>query len=598
MAKRFIKDFKELKRIFSLLKPRWKQMLLAGFFMGIAALSTAGYAYLVGPVIKSLFMSNSPADVSQLLSPQKGGTFDLNSLTDLLSRSSAWVIGMLVVIAAVVKGLAFFIQRLLVVAAGQQVLKDLRTKLFNGLITFNPVSLKESAGNLVSRFTIDAQIVEHAVTAGAMAFVGSALQVGALATLAISLSPELSIAGFIAFPPIAILISTISRRLRKKQGDFYDAYSSLADILEESRNGLFVVQTFGGDKYVKNKFEAENESLRHKAISALVTGAISSPLNEILGAGALGFTLFYAQGQIMDKHLTPTEFISFFTALFLLYRPVKGFGNAVNAVETGLAALDRLDPIMTPGAGVYRGRNRAGDKAGNKAGKTDFKHGSTGVVVENISAGYGDEPVIKDISFTINEMEKICIVGPSGSGKTTLLNVIGGHVEPESGNIYSSWPVAMVTQDSYLFNDTIFNNVRLGNLDADRGEVEKVCDAARVTEFLNDMGGLDYVAGKNGSNLSQGQRQRVALARALLSRAPIILLDEFTSAIDTKTESLIMENLNSVLKERTVIVVSHKEQTARWADRTIVINSGKIEAIDHFDRLVESSSFLKDLFLK
>jgi subfamily B ATP-binding cassette protein MsbA len=569
----------EIKKLLFLLKPRVWQMSAAGFFMAVVAVSTAGYAYLVGPVIKALFLNGQPPlERTPVIS--SGISQALSRFTDQLSSSSIWVIGFLVVGAAAVKGVAFFLQKVLVINAGQHILKELRQKMFDGMLVMNPLEKHMSAGNLVSRFTVDAQIVEQAVTAGVMAFVSSGLQALALASLVIMLSGELAVAGFIAFPPIAILISKLSRLLRKRQGDFYDAYSSLSSALEESRNGLFVIQSFGAAGYANKKFDFENEALRKKAVSALTTGSISSPLNEILGAGALGFTLFYAKMQIEDGLLTPASFISFFTALFLLYRPVKGFGNAVNAVQTGLAALERLEPVMHP-------VNRFASK----------RKVIEGLILDGLTAGYEPgEPVIKDISIELKKGERLSIIGESGCGKTTLLNVMGGYLEQEKGDILSGWPVAMVTQDSFLFDDTIFENVKCGRQSADRKEVVDACRDAGIMEFAKDMGGLDYVVGKSGSALSAGQRQRVALARALLSDAPVILLDEFTASLDGKTEALVMEKLDNRLASRTVVIVTHREAAARWAKRAVVIEDGKITADGLFEELVASHPEVRHLF--
>ena len=568
-----VTTLRDFYRIFAYLRPRLPLLLLSTVFMAIVALCTAAYAWLVGPVIKSLFLS-------------EGGSAATGAVEGFLARASllladapAPLIGGLLVGAAAVKGLAFYLERILVIRAGQDVVRDLRAALFSGMLRTNPLQLDaRTAGELVSRFSVDAQIVEHAVTSGALSVISAALQVLVLAALALSLSWKLGLVGLVAFPPIALLIARLGRVLRHRQGEFYDSYGELAKTVEETREGLFTVQAFDARRFVEHRFDRVNRTLAEKAVAAARVGAIASPLNEVIGAGAPGITLWYAHQQIASAALTPEAFISFFTSLFLLYRPVRALGSAIHSVQTGLAALDRLEPIIA----------RQQDPAVRRQGG--------GVVVSGVTAGYGDHPpVLSNLTFRAAKGERICVAGESGCGKTTLLHVLAGYLAPAAGTVECDRPAALVTQNPFLFDDTIEVNVRLGRWTATDEEVALACADAGVTAFTG-ADGLGMAVGPAGSSLSAGQRQRVCLARALLSDAPLVLLDEVTASLDGHTEQALIANLDRRLSGRTVILVTHRPEAARWAGRVLVLEEGRVRHDGRFDELLAAEQKVARLF--
>jgi ATP-binding cassette, subfamily B, bacterial MsbA len=575
MRKTWCNDFGKL---FALLVPQLPAMALAAFFMSIVAAATAGYAYLVGPVLKSLFLAR---DISSSVSMPNSDISLLTTIGDWLSTASPFLLGGLLIAASVVKGIAYYLQRILVIRAGQQVLYTLRQRLFDGVLRMNPIHREKSlTGNLISRFTVDSHVVEQAVTSGMMALVSNALQALALAILAFSLSLELAVIGMVAFPPIAAVISRLGRLLRKRQGEFYDAWHAVSQVVDESINGLGIVQSFNSEKFARKRFDVVSRRLTRWATSAFSVSAFSSPVNEVLGASALGLTLWYAQMRIEGGSLTPEAFISFFTALFLLYRPVKGFGSAVHALQTGYAAMDKLAPILHPES-TFTPRRSVGD----------------GVNMRYVVAGYGGEkPVLNGLSLRAKKGETIAVVGESGSGKTTLLNVLCGYLQPESGEVESSWPVALVPQVPFLFDETIYNNVSLGHPKITRADVERACQMAGVMQFADKLDeGLMSGVGVNGANLSAGERQRVCLARALASGREVLLLDEVTASLDGRNEDNIIESLSG-LKDRTVIAVTHRARTAAFAQRTLVLSDGKIVDEGRFTDLIARSEVVKRLF--
>ena len=570
--------FGDLKKLLALLRPHTGIMILAAACMLVTAIANAGYAYLVGPVLKSLFLTS---DASASLAVHDSELPLLSRLAQYLSTATPFFLGAVLIFAAVVKGSAFFAQRVLVIRAGQRVLYALRERLYNGILTMNPLLRDQNAsGNLISRFTVDSHVVEQAVTGGLMALISNFLQALALIVLAFSLSFELGVLGLIAFPPIAMVISRLGRLLRRRQGQFYDAYHEVSQHVDESVRGLGVLQTFGAEGFARKRFAASSRALMKRATAAFTVPAISSPLNEIFGATALGVTLWYAQQRIEGGNLTAEAFISFFTALFLLYRPVKGLGTAVHSLQTGFAALDKLSVILEPEK-RFLPRHASKD----------------GVALNQVVAGYNDaSPVLNQLSMDVPKGDKVAIIGESGSGKSTLMNVICGYLAPSSGTVQSSWPVALVPQLPFLFSDTIYVNVSLGNPEITDETVHWACRQAGVLAFADKLDdGLHHQVGQNGENLSAGERQRVCLARALASGRELLLLDEITASLDGKNEDIIIESLSG-LHDKTVVAVTHRAKTAHWAARTLVLENGQIVEEGQFRTLLKDSGRVRRLF--
>jgi ATP-binding cassette, subfamily B, bacterial MsbA len=561
--------------------------------MGVSALATAGYAYLVGPVLRSLFLGSA----NEPKIPIGAGT--LEQISKLLDKSDIGTISLAIVIAASIKGAAFFGQTILAGRAGSNVLHDLRLRLYHGLLKINPLSKEaRSRGDLIARFTIDIEEVEKAIAKGLVAFVRDGMQILTLAALALMLDPLLGIVGLVAFPPIAVLIIRIGKRLRQRRAKVHEAFGSLGNIVEETAVSLPVIRAFNAEKMLLDRFSLRSKKILTSTVRAIATRAFSSPLNEILGAAALAITLWYARDRINSQALTPEAFISFFTALLLLYQPVKGLGQAQHAVQAGLAALERLAPFTkTENA-------PATDPFAKKAFDKNVE-----VVLNNVSTGYEKETdVLTGLDLTIVPGSRTAVVGVSGAGKSTLLNLLQGFLPIRMGQItIGGKPIeksetmprlfAPVPQEPHLFDDTIRTNVRCGRPDADNYEIEEACKAAGVAKFADQMErGLDTQIGPDGTNLSVGQRQRVCLARALVSLAPILLLDEVTASLDGQTEEALVTSLDEFLAGRTVLVVTHRLATARWADNLVLLEDGKAALRGPSIQLIEDDERLVRLF--
>jgi len=562
----------------------------------ILALTTSAYAYLVGPLFRYIFSSATEStDPFLMLIPDALRT----RVMSVAGESS--IMALMIIALALVKGAAYLGQTAAVNAVSQRFLYSVRTRLFSHLLRLRPQDLLYwSSGDIAARFSSDLERVEKAISGGLLDAFANILLLVALLTTAILIDPVLGMIALFSLPFTSAMILKSGSRVRRERNRTQKSLGDVSAQVTETVNNLAVIRSFSIEDILEKRFVSTAERLYKAGFRALFWRALSSPVNEVLGAGALILTLLLSRARIQSGVITPEGFISFFTAVFLLYRPIKGMGLAYGSWQGGLAGMERIsgmlsiDPEPRPDVPIERPAIR-----------------NPGLEFDNVSFSYPDMKVLRDLSLRIAGGEKVALVGESGSGKTTILQLLLRLIDHQEGrvlvdglDIMSMHPgearsyFAIVTQEPILFEGSIRENIMCGNICAGRSEFLEAVHATGVDSFVSGLpGGYETEVGRGGAALSGGQKQRICLARAVISRAPVLLLDELTASLDAATESELYRDIGPVLRERTAVMVSHRLSTVRKADRILVLAGGRIAEEGTYEILIRRKGVFYELFL-
>jgi ATP-binding cassette, subfamily B, bacterial MsbA len=401
---------------------------------------------------------------------------------------------------------------------------------------------------------------------------------------------RMAVGSAVLIPLVVWPIGKLGRRIRRSSEKSRSRLADLSQILEETVSGNRVVKAFGMEGFEIRKFRAASRNLLRENMRWIRALAATSPLMDILGAVVISVILLYARGEIKIGRMTIGSFGAFTFALFKAYEPVKRIGNiyqlflqAVGISSQVFAFLDLPEEAMdAPGARALAGFAES-------------------IEFDGASFAYDGGPLIlKGVDLRVPAGAVVAIVGSSGAGKTTLVNLLPRFYTPTAGSVHIDGhdlrnvtlrtlreQMAIVTQETILFNDTIWNNLCYGRPDMPEEKVIAAAKAAHAHEFITQMSrGYQTVVGDRGQRLSGGQRQRLAIARALLKDAPILILDEATSELDSESEMLVQGALNNLMTGRTVFVIAHRLSTIRRADRIAVLDSGTIRELGTHEELL------------
>ncbi|MEA1935461.1 MAG: lipid A export permease/ATP-binding protein MsbA [Thermodesulfobacteriota bacterium] len=542
------------KRLLKLAKPHIAKFVLAMLCMLVVGASTAAAAFLVKPALDEIF---------------------LNKNTDMLM-----LIPIAIVVIYFLKGACSYGQTVLMSYIGQRVVTDLRGELYNHIqrqalsfFTRNPT------GILMSRITNDVSLIQGAVSEAVTSLLKDSFTLVCLVFVIFYRDWKLAIVAMFVFPLTIYPIAKFGEKMRKIATSTQITMGSLTTLLHETISGTRIVKAFGMEDYENERFGKENERLFKLTMKSVSVRAIASPFMEFLGGIGIAAIVLYGGYQVINGASTPGTFFSFLTALIMLYEPVKRLTNVNNTIQQGIAAAVRVFGVMDIIPEIK-----------NKKDAPVLPPVSSSIDIQNVSFRYEDAPVLKNINLSVKAGEAVAFVGMSGGGKTTLVNLIPRFYDVTEGKILIDSrdirdvtlkslrdQIGIVTQQTILFNDTVRNNIAYGDIKKSDEDVMEAARAANAHDFIVNLpNGYDTVIGEQGAKLSGGERQRISIARALLKDAPILILDEATSSLDTEAEIEVQGALENLMEGRTTLVIAHRLSTIRNADRILVIVNGVI----------------------
>lgn len=543
------------------------------------AATTVAYATLAGPMLGALYIGGRSAWL-----PQLPGDPVVALAATLLA-------------VTVARAVAGYAQRVLSARIGQDVVRRLRERMYTHLLRSVPRALvAQRRGEIAARLSSDALQVQNLVSSNLTAIAGDLFTLGGLVVLAFGLDATLAAIALAALPFIAAITFWVAAKVRRAHREVWQQYGELSSAAADLVDTLPIIRAYGAEAKAAESFVENARELERRSVTAQRWSAIGGPLVQLLGGAALVSALILSARRLAAGDLAVDTFVSFFAAMFFVYRPVQGLGATAHRIASGLAALDRVEDVLgspTEPADDPRARTLAPmrEKLELSGVRFSYREG---------------EPVLDGVDLAIGAGESIAIVGASGEGKTTLLRTMLGLLAPDEGSVRidgkdvrevtrASWrrQFAWVTQEPLIFTDTVLANVALADEAPDR---DRAVAALRSAGAIDLIDALDETLAEDGKSLSGGQRQRICIARALYRDSPILVFDEATSSLDGPSERAIAETIETLMRDRTVILVSHRFSTVRRADRVVVLKAGRIAEAGTPERLWETGGRFHALF--
>lgn len=519
---------------------------------------------------------------------------------------TGWVLAGVVAIlptVLLVRGVSQFFNMYLAAFCGARVLVQLQGRLHRKLQEL-PLAFfgKSRIGDLMARVSGDAQAVQTVVTGVSndlikqpVTFIGA---IGALIYMAVQKKEMLFILFALAIIPLCVLpIRYVGKRLLARAMQLQDSSGNISTALNENFGAVREVRAFNLQEREAGRFAGLLNRMAMYAVKTAKYNNMLVPAIEWISACGVSAAIFYVARAKMGIE----DIIPLLAALYMTYDPVKKLGAVHNLVKRGEASVKRIEYVLN-----------ATDSVPDAENPQPFIAEQTDICFEGVTFAYADEEVLKDVNLTIPAGSTVALVGPSGAGKSTFVNLIPRFYDVQQGRVLVGGTdvrsygknalrahVSIVSQDTVLFNDTIRNNIRLGRLDATDEEVEAAAKHAFVHDFVMQFDeGYDTVVGERGARLSGGQKQRIAIARAFLKNAPILIMDEATSSLDSESEEKVQLALTELVQGKTVILIAHRFSTIKMADRIVVMDAGRVRASGSHAELYASDELYKSLYDK
>ncbi len=562
------------RRLLVYLRPYRMRLIGALVFMGLTSAMISAQTYLVKPMLDKVVLAKD------------------------MKLGLLLALGLIPV--SILKGLTAYVRDYLLGYVGQKIVNNIRDELYSHVQTLSfSYFTRTPTGVIMSRITNDVNLVQGALTRAPSSLAQGVLTMAALTVYIIYLNWRLAALSIIVLPLAGLALSRFGRRFRRASTQMQEQLGVLNTHLHETLAGVRIVKAFGMEEYESKRFAERNKSLFNSFMRSIKTSALSHPVMELISMVGTSLVIVYGIYCIGRGVMTVGEFFSFMMALVFFYRPLKELNGINSTIQDGMAAARRIFEVLDTKPEIR-------EAASPTPLSRDFKT----IAFKRLSFRYDSVDVLKGLDLTVKAGETVAIVGKSGGGKTTLVNLIPRFYDVSEGAILIDGLdirnatiksirdcTAIVTQQTILFNDTVRSNIAYGSVGRSDEEIRAAARAAHADEFIHALPlGYETVIGESGIKLSGGQRQRIAIARAILKDAPILILDEATSSLDTESEREVQKALDTLMKGRTSFVIAHRLSTVMNADRIIVLKDGRIVEQGRHEELLQKSGEYKNLY--
>jgi subfamily B ATP-binding cassette protein MsbA len=583
-----MKPFPRLLRYFGRYKGR---ALLALVGMGIVSMATVALLFLLKKVVDEVLGAGASAGLpgvsgagsarlAPLLQWLESGYAALVASAVAAGIDTRFAIPLLLLAALVVKNVFAYLSEFALNSIGLAMVRDLRHDAYRALLEQSTrFSSESSSGDLMSRLLSDAEQIQVAFGSRLADFVQGCLTMVLVLLYVFSLNFRLAVGVLVVAPLVVIPIIGNYRKLRRTGLSARERIGEMGAILGETLRGHRLIKTYAMEDFEAERFRDANRSYFGASRQSIRLQALNSPLMEILAGVGLSLVFIYAAGEIRAGAMTVGGLLSFLSAILMMYKPLKDVARTNIVLQVALASADRVFEVID-----------ADNDIREKPGAAPLPPFAEALRYDGVSFDYGQEPVLVDVHLTIRRGETVALVGPSGAGKTTLVNLLPRLYDPKRGSVSFDGvdvrnatlqslrrQIGLVTQDTILFDTSVRRNIAYGQVAPSEDRVRAAARAACADEFIERLPqGYDTLVGEGASRLSGGQRQRLAIARAIYKDAPILILDEATSQLDTESEALIGRALANLMQGRTTLVIAHRLSTVRRASRILVLERGRI----------------------
>lgn len=515
-----------------------------------------------------------------------------------------YILAVFILFLYLAKSMFFILQKTMFVNLQGKTIKTIRNWMYSRYLNQSMAFFSTNkVGDSLVRMVNDVNIINRQLLMSSINVIRDVFQVVFLVLIAMFINTKLFLISLVIVPVFTFCVDWLGKKIKKYAKRIQNQFSDMFSTVEEVLNNMKVVKAFSKEKREYDNFKKINNKYFGFWRRAQIYAALNRPISEINSA-VVGVIILIIGGQLVLNDPEQFSFGSFFAFLFAMFstlHPIKNLTKAYADIRKGLVSLDRVFYVLDNIPEVKEAEQTK-----------ELETFKDKIELQNVNFGYdSDQLVLKDINLTFNKGEQVAIVGSSGSGKTTLINLILRMFDPTEGNIYIDKVdikdlkldnlrkmFGIVTQNSYLFSDTINFNIEYGRRNPEsKMSIEKAAEIAYADIFIKQFPeGYEHVLSQKADNLSGGQQQRLCIARAIIDDPPVIIFDEATSALDTESERNVQMAIEKVTEERTVIVIAHRLSTILSSDKIVVLDEGKIVGIGTNEELLQNCPKYKTLY--